>query len=196
MAVQEKFLVAVFDKVDPLLSAVRALRHKSVPIHDVYTPFPVHGLDEELGLKRTNLHIIGFVFGAIGFLFALCFMAWVLCSDWSITYGGKPFLSIPSFIPIAFELMVLCAVLSMGLTFLYWSKMAPGIKKHHFHHGITNDKLVIVLPLDKENSVENQRLAEEVFQNHIPVELREQFACTDWQWGLYGNELGENKDNK
>lgn len=52
MSVQEKFLVAVFDNVDLLLKAVRSLRQKSVPIYDVYTPFPVHGLDKELGLKH------------------------------------------------------------------------------------------------------------------------------------------------
>lgn len=188
MSVQGKFLVAVFDEVDPLLGAVRELRQKSVPIYDVYTPFPVHGLDEELGLKRTQLHIIGFVFGAIGFLFALGFMTWVLISDWPITYGGKPFFSLPSFIPIAFELMVLCAVLSMGLTFLYWSKMAPGVKREHFHPRITNDKLVIVIPMDKQDMQENNRLANEVFRIHIPSELKEQEVDTRWKWGLYDVE--------
>lgn len=186
MAEQAKFLVAVFDKVDPLLAAVRALREQSVPIHDVYTPFPVHGLDEELGLKRTNLHVIGFVFGALGFVFALSFMSWVLVADWPITYGGKPFLSIPSFIPIAFELMVLGAVLIMGLTFLYWSKMAPGVKKQHFHSEITNDKLVLVVPMHAEDAVHNLTLAREVFQKYIPLELYEKQLDTRWQWGLYG----------
>lgn len=190
MSVQEKFLVAVFDNVDLLLKAVRSLRQKSVPIYDVYTPFPVHGLDEELGLKRSSLHIIGFVFGAIGFLFALGFMVWVLVFDWPITYGGKPFASILSFIPIAFELMVLFSVLSMGLTFMYWSKMAPGVKRQSFHPRITNDKLVIVIPVDSIDGEHNNKLANDVFAIHIPSELVVKKVDTRWSWGFYGVEKG------
>ena len=62
----EKFLVGIFDDEDILLQGVDGIRDKGVKIHEVYTPFPVHGLDEALGYKRSRLPIAAFMFGLTG----------------------------------------------------------------------------------------------------------------------------------
>src|SRR5690606_40690596 len=59
-------------------------------MHDVYTPFPVHGLDHAMGMKETDLHIAGFIYGIAGTATALGFMGWIFAGDWPINFGGKP----------------------------------------------------------------------------------------------------------
>jgi len=53
----KKFAVAAYDDEDVLFPAVSKVRHSGYKIHDIYTPFAVHGLDEAMGLKTTDLHI-------------------------------------------------------------------------------------------------------------------------------------------
>ena len=62
MDVNKNFLVGVFEDEDVLLDAVTKVRNSGVKIHEVYSPFPVHGLDERLGYKRTRLPIAAFFF--------------------------------------------------------------------------------------------------------------------------------------
>ena len=67
----ERFMIGLFSHEDNLLGAVRALREKKLEITDALTPFPVHGLEHELGYKDSRLHTAGFIFGLTGLLFAL-----------------------------------------------------------------------------------------------------------------------------
>ena len=105
----QEVLYGLYDDETELLSAVRQANTDHLDIMDVYSPFPVHGLDPLLGLSESRLHIAGFVYGAIGTLTAFLFMTWVFTRDWPIIFGGKPYFSAPAFIPITFELTVLFA---------------------------------------------------------------------------------------
>ena len=78
-------------------------------LHDVYTPFPIHGLDKEMGLRDTSIHTAGFIYGITGTATALGFMSWVFTKDWPLNIGGKPHFALPAWIPIMFELTVLFA---------------------------------------------------------------------------------------
>lgn len=151
MAVK-KFAVACYDDEAVLFPAVTKVRHSGYKLHDVYTPFPVHGLDVELGHKTTDLHIAGFCYGLTGTATALGFMSWIFTSDWSINYGGKPFFSFPAFIPITFELTVLFAAVGMVLTYCYLNQIMPGVKKHVFHPRQTDDYMVLVLEITDPSS--------------------------------------------
>lgn len=144
MAVK-KFAVACYDDEAVLFPAVKKVRNSGYKLHDVYTPFPVHGLDVELGHKTTDLHIAGFCYGITGTATALGFMSWIFTSDWSINYGGKPFFSLPAFIPITFELTVLFAAVGMVLTYCYLNQIMPGVKKHVFHPRQSDDYFVLVI---------------------------------------------------
>ncbi|KXK24473.1 MAG: quinol:cytochrome C oxidoreductase [Bacteroidetes bacterium OLB12] len=119
----EKFLVGIFDDEDILLHGVEGVRGKGVKIHEVYSPFPVHGLDEALGYKRTRLPIAAFLFGLTGTILAVTMQFWMLGFDWPMIIGGKNFVSLPPFIPVIFELTVLLSALGMVATFLIVSDM-------------------------------------------------------------------------
>ncbi len=144
---KENFLVGIFDDEDVLLSAVENIRDKGVKIKEVYSPFPVHGLDEALGYKRTRLPIAAFLFGLCGCITALSTQIWMLGFDWPMIIGGKNHYSIPPFIPVTFEFTVLCTAFGMVGTFLIVSDMKPYKWPRQYDIRTTDDKHAMVLDL-------------------------------------------------
>jgi hypothetical protein len=144
----EKFLVGIFDDEDILLQGVEGIREKGVKIHEVYTPFPVHGLDEALGYKRSRLPIAAFLFGMTGTILALVMQIWMLGFDWPMIIGGKNFVSLPPFIPVTFELTVLLSALGMVGTFFIVSDMKPYNTPRQFDLRSTDDKHVMAVNLE------------------------------------------------
>jgi hypothetical protein len=143
----EKFLVGIFDDEDILLQGVDGIRDKGVKIHEVYTPFPVHGLDEALGYKRSRLPIAAFMFGMTGTILALTMQIWMLGYDWPMIIGGKNFVSLPPFIPVTFELTVLLSALGMVATFFVVSDMKPYKTPRSYDIRSTDDKHVMAIDL-------------------------------------------------
>src|SRR5688572_2229636 len=113
MDVNKNFVVGVFDNEQVVMDAVTKVRTGGVKIHEVFSPFPVHGLDEVLGYKRSRLPIAAFLFGMTGTSLALIMQSWMLGYDWPMIIGGKNFISLASFIPVTFELTVLLSALGM-----------------------------------------------------------------------------------
>jgi hypothetical protein len=143
----KNFVVGVFEDEDVLLNAVQKVRVSGVKIHEVYSPFPVHGLDEALGYKRTRLPIAAFIFGMTGTALALIMQIWMLGFDWPMIIGGKNFASLPPFIPVTFELTVLLSALGMVATFLIVSDMKPYNWPKQFDVRSTDDKHVMAIDL-------------------------------------------------
>lgn len=144
MAKQNRdILYGIYNDETELLSAVAEARDQHLDIHDVYSPFPVHGLDPLLGLSESRLHMAGFVYGITGTTLAFSFMTWVFTSDWPILLGGKPYWSVPAFIPIIFEVTVLFAAWGMTLTFYTVCGMGPGITNPIVDERTTDDKFCI-----------------------------------------------------
>jgi hypothetical protein len=148
MDVNKNFLVGVFDDEDVLLGAVKKVRTGGVKIHEVYSPFPVHGLDEALGYKKTRLPIAAFIFGMTGTSLALLMQYWMLGYDWPMIIGGKNFTSLPPFIPVTFELTVLLSALGMVATFMIVSDMKPYSWPRQFDIRSTDDKHVMAIDVD------------------------------------------------
>lgn len=149
MALQNKFLVGVFDNEDVLLKAVSAIRKGGVKIHEVYSPFPVHGLDDALGYKRSRLPIAAFLFGLLGTTLALTMQIGMMTIDWPMIIGGKDYLPLPSFIPVTFELTVLLSAFGMVGTFFIASNLKPWGKPKLFDIRITDDKHIMAIDLSK-----------------------------------------------
>jgi len=192
MAVK-KFVVGGFTEEAQLFDAVKAVRKGGYKLHDVYTPFPVHGLDSAMGLRDTSLHTAGFVYGTSGFLIGLSFITWAFTTDWPLDIGGKPNFALPAWIPILFELTVLFSAVGMVLTFCYLCQLAPFVKKHHFHLRSTDDLLVMVLectPKSDENEVADK------LKSLGAVDVNVQVAEDGWWLGSYGKEdkLYENRE--
>jgi hypothetical protein len=148
------YIEVYFDDEAPLLQAVKKLRENNETITDVLSPFPVHGLDEALSIKRSRIPVVGFIFGAIGAISAFGFQAWVFTTSYPLIIGGKPFFSVPTFIPITFEVTVLFAGLSMVAALLIRSHLKPEIYFKPVDERITDDRFVILVGTsDEEKSL-------------------------------------------
>jgi hypothetical protein len=147
METNKNFVVGVFTDEDVLVHAVENIRDKGVKIHEVYTPFPVHGLDEALGYKRSRLPIAAFLFGLTGTSLALLMQIWMLGYDWPMIIGGKNFASLPPFIPVTFELTVLLSAFGMVGTFFIVSDMKPYKYPRQFDLRSTDDKHIMAIDL-------------------------------------------------
>jgi hypothetical protein len=143
----KNFLVGVFEDEDVLMKAVENVREKGVKIHEVYTPFPVHGLDEALGYKRSRLPIAAFLFGMTGTILAISTQIWMMGYDWPMIIGGKNYVSLPPFVPVTFEFTVLLAAFGMVGTFLIVSDMKPYKWPRQYDIRSTDDKLVMAIDL-------------------------------------------------
>lgn len=138
------FLVALYKDEEILLKAVKFIREKGVKITDALTPFPVHGLDEAMEIPETRLHTAGFLFGLTGFLVALISMIWISTSNWPINYGGKPALSIPTYIPITFELTVLFSAVGMVITYFIRNGLSVFNSTEVIDERITDDHFALI----------------------------------------------------
>ncbi len=147
MDADKHFVTGVFDDEDVLLDAVKKVRDNGVKIHEVYSPFPVHGLDDALGYKRSRLPIAAFLFGMTGTSLALTMQFWMLGFDWPMIIGGKNFVSLPPFIPVTFELTVLLAALGMVATFMIVSDLKPYKWPRQFDLRSTEDKHIMAIDL-------------------------------------------------
>ncbi len=141
------FVLGVYEDEDVLLHAVEKVRGAGVKIQEVYSPFPVHGLDEALGYRRTRLPIAAFMFGLLGTTLALTMQIWMLGYDWPMIIGGKNFVSLPPFVPVTFELTVLLSALGMVGTFMVVSDLKPYKKPRLMDIRITDDKHIMAIDL-------------------------------------------------
>lgn len=149
-----KVLYGLYNDEEDLKSAVSAAGEKHLDIMDVYTPFPVHGLDPILGLAESRLHILGFIYGLIGCSFGFLFMSWVFTTDWPMLFGGKPYWPVPAFIPITFELTVLFSAWGMTLTFYTICGLFPGQEAKILDNRITDDKFCLAFDVTDGGDVE------------------------------------------
>lgn len=136
---------AVFEREHELLEAVSALRARGVPMRDIYCPYPVHGLAELVGLRPSRLPWAAAVAGFGGAAAILLFQIWTSAVDWPLNVGGKPFNSLPAFIPATFEVGVLLAGLTLVAAFLGVSRLYPGKRVEPFHAGVTDHRFVVVI---------------------------------------------------
>src|SRR5574339_209728 len=159
MDADKHFIVGVFNDEDVLLDAVTKIRGKGVKIHEVFTPFPVHGLDEVLGYRRSRLPIAAFMFGLTGTGLALLMQIWMLGYDWPMIIGGKNFVSLASFIPVTFELTVLLSALGMVGTFMLVSDLKPYRWPRQFDVRSTDDKHVMAIDLGENGKFSKDQIA-------------------------------------
>jgi len=147
MSDSKNFLVGVFEDEDVLLDAIKTVRSGGVKIHEVYSPFPVHGIDDALGYKGSRRTIVAFLFGLLGTSLALTMQLGMMTVDWPMIIGGKDYAPFPSFIPVTFELTVLLASFGMVGTFMVISNLKPWGKAKLLDIRITDDKHIMAVDL-------------------------------------------------
>ena len=181
----KKFIVGSFEEENVLFPAVKNVRRAGYKLHDVYTPYPVHGLDHAMGLRETSLHTMGFIYGILGLSTAIGGMGWIFTTDWPLNIGGKPHFPLPAFIPIAFELTVLFSAVGMVMTFCYLNQLMPGVKKHHFSPRATDDAFVMVIECTEHS---NEEEIKSFLETNGAIEINTQVAEAGWWFGRYDKE--------
>jgi hypothetical protein len=174
MAKGKNYIVGVYGDDDAVLKAIKSVRESGVKIHEVFSPFPIHGIDEALGYKRSRLPRAAFMFGALGFTLALVMQFWMLGYDWPMIIGGKNFASLPPFVPVTFELTVLLSALGMVGTFMIASNLKPYNKPRIFDVRITDDKHVMAIDLGA-NKLSKKEISELVAKSGAEEVNEKQF---------------------
>ena len=159
MAKGTNYITGVFSDEDTLLKAIKSIRDGGVKIHEVFSPYPIHGIDDALGYKRSRLPRAAFMFGALGFALALIMQFWMLGVDWPMIIGGKDFASLPPFVPVTFELTVLLSALGMVGSFMIASNLKPYRKPKIFDVRITDDKHVIAIDLEENSKIKAEEIS-------------------------------------
>ncbi|MDP1832859.1 MAG: DUF3341 domain-containing protein [Geothrix sp.] len=137
-------VLGLFDTPNALMKAIPQVRVANLGTVEAYTPYPIHGMDEALGLRRSPLGGMVLVMGILGALTAFGFQYWISAIDYPIVTGGKPPSSWEAFIPIMFEVMVLFATFTAGLGMLFLLNKLP-----FFGHPVLSSKAITGITRDR-----------------------------------------------
>ena len=161
-------LAAYFDDPNELMYAATKARDEGFDKWDAYSPFPIHGIEDAMGIGRSWLPWVTFAAGGTGFLLANLLQFGTLTFDWPMIIGGKPYAPWPSFVPIMFELTVLIGGVTTALVML----IASGCfrKPKIIDPEITNDRFV--LWVSAEDSKFDPSYVKQFMEDLDPVEIR------------------------
>ena len=140
-----KVVICVFDREEDLLGATSAARKQGLAIVDAYTPYALHGLDRAMGLGPSRLPVACFILGLIGATSILAFQFWASTRSWAINIGGRPWNSLPAFVPATFEMTVLFAGVGTVITFIVVAGLRPWRAPEVPTPRVTDDRFALVL---------------------------------------------------
>ena len=170
----ERLLLATFEHEDDLLAATAAVRRRGWRIVDAFTPYAVHGLDRALGLKPSRLTWVCFICGMLGAVGMLWFEHWTAAVDWALDVGGKPWNSLPSDVPVAFEAAVLLAGFGSVFALFIVSRLYPGRRAMVVDPRATDDRFVLVI--DQSDAAFDAQAASQMLREFHVVETEERLA--------------------
>ncbi len=148
-------VVGFFEDEDKLLEAAKKTYEGGHRHFDTISPFPIHGMDDAMGLKRSILPWFTFVGGAVGCAFALWFQWWTSAVDYPLNIGGKPLFSLPAFVPVIFEVTVLLAGLCSFAGVLVLCKL-PRINPPILDPDLTSHKFALYIPSSESGYTEEK----------------------------------------
>jgi len=147
-----KIFHVMYDDDAKVMAAAKTLVGQGIRVKDVYSPFPIHGIDPIIGIKRTRLAIASFMYAMTGTSLALLGMWYFMINDWPMNIGGKPSFSlienVTAFLPVTFEFSVLCGAHGMALTYLLRNGTLPGMPATNPDPRTTDDKFVVEITTD------------------------------------------------
>lgn len=166
---KNKYIVGVYDDEDSVKVAVKGIQDNGIKIHNVFTPYPVHGLHHIFKVPRSRLPIAAFCFGSLGLSCAFLMMWYMITYDWPMDIGGKPNFPVVSFIPISFELTVLFASFGMGFVFMCANKLFPGREPDIFDERATDNKFIIAINIEQNKSVDIESIVKKTSASEINI---------------------------
>lgn len=166
-----KVILGIYEDPDHIYDATKKLIHDGYRVRDVYSPFAIHGIDRVMGIKRSRLTVAAFIFAMTGISLALTLQTYVSFFDWQINIGGKPFLHIPTYIPITFELSILCTAFGMVACFFYVNRMVWGKNADIIDIRVTDDLFVVAVDVIPNKT--NIAALSELLKSKGAIEIRE-----------------------
>jgi hypothetical protein len=164
-------MFGIFENPEKFLDTVGKVHDKGVNIIDCYTPYPIHGIEKAMGLKRSLLPVGAFICGCLGFITAASLQLYIMHFDWPMVIGNKPTIGV-SFVPVLFELSVLFTAFGLAILFFTRSKMLHGkIPSERIDMRQTDDRMVIAIATDDE-AVNRTELSNMLFDGGA-VEVKE-----------------------
>jgi len=167
----QRTLMGVFAREEDILGATDAARREGLTILDVYAPYAVHGLDRAMALQPSRLPWVCFLLGLAGAGLKVWFEYWTTAVSWPINVGGKPWNSLPAFVPITFEVMVLFAGVSTVVAFFLVAKLRPWRRTVLVHPRVTDDRFVLLL--EQSDARFDVARVRQLFERHHVVEVHE-----------------------
>ncbi len=125
-------VTGLFNNPDAIIHAADETARAGYKKYDINTPYPVHGLSKAMRIPPSKLGYVALFIGLGGVLFAVLAMSWIAIFEYPIVVGGKPFFSLPAFIPITFEVTVLSASIATVVAMLFFFFKLPNIS-HPLH---------------------------------------------------------------
>jgi hypothetical protein len=167
LLVEKTYVVGIFKDDDDLLKAIYDLKEKKIYAKDAFLPFPVHGIDKALDIRRSRIGYAAFSFGLLGAVLAILLQVYTMHWDWPVNIGGKPTLAIPSFIPVTFEVTVLFTALGLSAVYFLRSNLMPGLVPKLFDQRQTTDRFVLIYEVEEAQREDLKKQLEE--KNAIEV---------------------------
>lgn len=168
---ETKYTVGIFEDDEVLLDALKKCKEFNIQARDVYSPFPVHGIDPLLNIKRSNLGAVAFSVGMLGVVLAVLMQTYMMhIDDWQFNIGGKPTIPLPAFIPIVFELGILLGSLSMVAAYFIKCNLAPGYFPKIYDMRQTSDRFVAIFHEDDAGIKDNELM--EMLTKYGAIEVR------------------------
>lgn len=150
-------VVGYYFTPDSLLEASARVRDRKFQTWDTFTPFPVHGIEEAMGVKRSWLPYVSFAAGLAGLSFGAFLTIWTHYFSWPMNISGKPLFALPAYIPVIFETTVLFAgVTTAAFMFTFLLKL-PNYFKPIFHPDLTNDRFAVAIEVSGQEEAETVR---------------------------------------
>jgi hypothetical protein len=127
-------ILAEFENPKELLEAAKKIKADGYEKFDCHSPFPIHGMDEAMGLRRSPLGYIVFAVAVIAFTSGILLEWWTSTIDYPLVISGKPFFSYQAYGPVAFAIMVLLSAFATLFGMLMLNKLPL------FYHYLFNSK--------------------------------------------------------
>lgn len=140
-----RIFMGLFEREQDILNAARAARERGWRIVDIYSPYAVHGLDRAAGFAPSRLPWICFALGLAGAAFKIWFEYWTTAVSWPVNVSGKPWNSLPAFVPVTFEVMVLVAGVGTVVAFFLAVGLRPGKRAVLPHPRVTDDRFALLI---------------------------------------------------
>jgi len=167
-------VMAEFTTPADIMHAAEKIRDAGFTRWDVFTPFPVHGMDKAMGLKNSKVGWFAFLGGVAGYTTGMLMIWYLNAVDYPIVIGGKPMFSPFSAFPPSYELTILFGAFGSLGGMLFLNRLPrlhhPLLKNRRFGQ-VTHDKYFLVIECDdpKYSEPETARLLKEIGSNHIEV---------------------------